>query len=663
MGEVIIEYQELIKKGIDLSFKNKFKEALYAFDRALDINPKGFEAWLGKAGIYVEERNFQDAINSYDELIKLGPDFEIAWRGKSAVLYEIRKYDEALICAEKALSLDPSNEKVLKLKNKILNEINKPREPREDTIPENEISNDSCYLNDKGVDYARLGKLEDALIFYDKAIKLDSRNFRAWSNKASALEKLGKFNEAISACDKSIKINPKFEEAWLNKGSSLLSLGKFDESQICFDEVLKIKTDSIPALHNKGISLAARGRYKEAIDYFDKVLALDPKQWNTQEAKKKALSVLNKKEDKVPEKQYDQNLISLMKQGIENAVRGRYQEALKLLDKVISINPDFSGGWSNKGWVLSKMRKSKEALKYLNKSLELDPNNVNNIVNKGSTLNDLGKFKEALKTYDEAIDINPNYESAWYGKGNTLLDLRDFIGAIYCYNQALKINPHHTNAHFNRNLAIKGLKGLEQKVKDKAFTENKIYCINCLELKKKILMKYKNMNVPGKGIRYYYDCPECGHKEWTTRIEDPPDLLTFYIGDDPEKTAIDISTALYKKFVEKTRRESSFFRSPPQGKNLPRDRELISQTGLTSKSNKHNIERQKAEELYLLGVNLARSGKYKKALKYYNKSIKITPINLKVWKAKILALQALGRYAEVMIIKKSMAELFRKLNK
>ena len=56
-----------------------------------------------------------------------------------------------------------------------------------------------------------------------------------WRNKGDALYFLGKYDEAIKCYDKAIEIDPNDADVWNNKGLALNSLGNNDEAKKCYD--------------------------------------------------------------------------------------------------------------------------------------------------------------------------------------------------------------------------------------------------------------------------------------------------------------------------------------------------------------------------------------------------------------------------------------------
>src|SRR5215469_995721 len=76
-------------------------------------------------------------------------------------------------------------------------------------------------------------------------------------NKGAALFNLGKYNESIAYFDKALAINPNDIISLINKGAALNKLGKYNESIAYFDTVLAKHPANHHALAGKEDDLAA----------------------------------------------------------------------------------------------------------------------------------------------------------------------------------------------------------------------------------------------------------------------------------------------------------------------------------------------------------------------------------------------------------------------
>ena len=109
---------------------------------------------------------------------------------------------------------------------------------------------------DTGDDLYRIGRYNEAIEAFDKAIEINPKDSDAWNGKGSVLFKLNKFDEAIKAYDKAIEINPQNLMAWNNKGNTLNRLNKYDEAIKAFDNAIKIDPPRSEAWNNKGYALS-----------------------------------------------------------------------------------------------------------------------------------------------------------------------------------------------------------------------------------------------------------------------------------------------------------------------------------------------------------------------------------------------------------------------
>ncbi|MEG4282183.1 CHAT domain-containing protein, partial [Microcoleus sp. A006_D1] len=121
-----------------------------------------------------------------------------------------------------------------------------------------------------------LGKYEEAIASYDKALEIKPDKHEAWYNRGIALRNLGKYEEAIASYDKALEIKPDKHEAWNNRGLALYKLGKFEEAIASYDKALEFKPDDHEAWYNRGIALYNLGKFEEAIASYDKALEIKP---------------------------------------------------------------------------------------------------------------------------------------------------------------------------------------------------------------------------------------------------------------------------------------------------------------------------------------------------------------------------------------------------
>jgi heparosan-N-sulfate-glucuronate 5-epimerase len=83
---------------------------------------------------------------------------------------------------------------------------------------------------------------------------------------------LGRYNESILSYDRAIELNPQFAGAWNNKGDALGVLGRHEEAIKAFRNTIKINSQYTDTLDDKGVPIVDYGYYppKEGISYIEK---------------------------------------------------------------------------------------------------------------------------------------------------------------------------------------------------------------------------------------------------------------------------------------------------------------------------------------------------------------------------------------------------------
>jgi tetratricopeptide (TPR) repeat protein len=352
----------------------------------------------------------------------------------------------------------------------------------------------ASVYNNKGVSLDSLGKLNEAIAEYDKAIsilqslvdngrtELANDLAMAFLNKGVSLHSLGKLSDAIVEYDKAIAIrNDLFENgrtelanelatAYTNKGFSLDNLGKLNEAILEHDKAIAIlkplveggRTEFANALAraylNKGVSLNKLVKLYEAIVEFDKAITI--RQSLVDDGRPELANGL---------------AMAYMTKGVSLGKLGKLNEAVEEFEKAIAIYEDLVEGgraelvidlaksYRNKGVSLSSLGKLNEAIAEYEKVIailkdlvdggraELANDLAGAYLSNGVSLYSLGKSSEAIVEYDKAISIwkdlvdNGRTElandlaSAFMNKGVSLASLGKLNEAIAEYDKAIDL--------------------------------------------------------------------------------------------------------------------------------------------------------------------------------------------------------------------------------
>lgn len=129
--------------------------------------------------------------------------------------------------------------------------------------------------NDKGNVLNSLGKYDEALICYGKAINIDPLFTAAWNGKGVALMGKCRFEDALLAFDKALEADLTHSTSWNSKGWALYKMDKYEDAINCYNKAIEINPNDGKAWIRKSIALKSLGRYKEALTALTKAKGLD----------------------------------------------------------------------------------------------------------------------------------------------------------------------------------------------------------------------------------------------------------------------------------------------------------------------------------------------------------------------------------------------------
>ena len=121
-----------------------YEKALDYFEKIIKLDENDMYAWFHKGRILSETDKCEDAIKCYDKVMLMHEPPDQTWFSKGIALHILGKYKQALECYEQYMKYDE------------------------------EHHNDLDVLTLRSHALLELGKNDEAIIYYDRAVKLDS---------------------------------------------------------------------------------------------------------------------------------------------------------------------------------------------------------------------------------------------------------------------------------------------------------------------------------------------------------------------------------------------------------------------------------------------------------------------------------------------------------
>lgn len=136
--------------------------------------------------------------------------------------------------------------------------------------------------------YSRRGNTEQALVHLRRAIEYDPEMVEAYYNLAVLAKKLGRRRESFALLRKSVEVKPSFAKGHYGIGNYYREAGKFEEAIHEYEIARRFSPEDPDVLLNFGIALAGLNRYAEAIEIWETAGRIAPGTESGQSARENA---------------------------------------------------------------------------------------------------------------------------------------------------------------------------------------------------------------------------------------------------------------------------------------------------------------------------------------------------------------------------------------
>jgi len=219
----------------------------------------------------------KEAIDVLKGILEQRKEIDVAYANLASVYMDMGKTGEALSVLREGLNSLPESYNIFLtyvshlLAAKEYEEV--IRIFQEKNLPQAE--HDPEIWNSLGVAFAGVGKVEDAISAYEKAISLSKDYPPAYNNlgtafliQAQSKKDASALQKAIESFQRAIELDPEHASAYNGLGGAYKISGRLEEAIFCWKEALKLKPDFDYPLFNLGLAYLEKGDLKTALDYF-----------------------------------------------------------------------------------------------------------------------------------------------------------------------------------------------------------------------------------------------------------------------------------------------------------------------------------------------------------------------------------------------------------
>ncbi|TKG65726.1 tetratricopeptide repeat protein [Prauserella endophytica] len=355
------------------------------------------------------------------------------WVDKSLGFRHLGRFDDAVACAVRGLRAVPGDR------------------------PEVE----SQLWHVLGLAQTDRGTHADAMVSFDRALRLDPAEPRLWLSRGAALHRAGRTEEALRCYESGLAHAPKDGHLWLARGRLLRVFGRYDEAERVLRRAARLLPADAEVVYEQAVLWYTIGAHREALDGARAVLRVSPRHTAAWVLRGDVLFTLGDLVEAVAA--YDRALeieplrhLVLVSKARALGELGRHDEAMACFDRSLRIE-ETGAAWNGKGLTYSGIGRPAEALACHDRAIEL-AHTGENWNHRGVALCELGRFDEALACFTRSLQLGPGQAFVWRNKGLVLTRLGSPGAALACYETALRLEPQDAGAreakeHLQRRLS------------------------------------------------------------------------------------------------------------------------------------------------------------------------------------------------------------------
>ena len=265
------------------------------------------------------------------------------------------------------------------------------------------------------------GKLEMA----KEKLSTMPEHAQTWFYCGVIAEKEGRIEEAKLFYHKALNKDERYVDARFNLALLYVSEKEYEEGKRHYNDIIQIEPRHVDAQLGLGGICIATKDYAQALHYYQQVFSRDD-------------IALQGSSHLWPH---------VLEWAILCRLEGLYTKADELLDDLIALNPQNTKAWHQKGVLYEELGALQESERYFRHAHTLAPENHAVHTSLGTLYKRMGEYKKAEHHFKVALSLEPSKTSAHNNLGNLYNTTGAFELAQECYRRAIVEVPSFYDAY------------------------------------------------------------------------------------------------------------------------------------------------------------------------------------------------------------------------
>jgi len=222
----------------------KYKEALFDYNKSIDLKISNPDAFVNRGLIYLDYKNTLAAKHDFIMALHFDKKNYKAYNNLGILYNSLQQIDSSIINFNKAIFYN---------------------------------SNYAEAYKNRGNMYAITGNYSIAIDDFTKAIVLQDNFAEAFNSRGTCFRNLKKYDVAINDYSKALDFESNNPEYWYDRGTTYLLSGKFKDAISDFSTSINLKSNYIDAYCNRGAAYAYLNKMDESLKDFNSAITINPK--------------------------------------------------------------------------------------------------------------------------------------------------------------------------------------------------------------------------------------------------------------------------------------------------------------------------------------------------------------------------------------------------